>query len=349
MKLDAYPILKTILFTLENGKNLVNAINLLAESANKKKERKVYVNIQNTLKNGESFSIALKKYCECPMDVVNFISIAEDSLNFKEALKKVLRYLDVKKEFQQESSDKVSVPLIYFILATLVVIAVKFFAVPYQIERAKNYSQEIINLISAHLSLAEVLSNVLFALLIVTAGYFFTLLIALFNNSRFFQAIAKRVVLFLPVSSRIIMNFEKFIVFSILGQMLTSGVSLKKAISVALKNSDMPLFKNSFSNMLNQMKIQGELKLPLELFSEVEQNLLKGVGSNLQMGQVLLEISENSRFEALNQSKQFFRLITVSAILIMTFAVIIEFYVVVLTQLILQKGLLDLVNSGGAL
>ena len=43
-------MLKTILFTLQNGKNLSSAIELLAKTAKTKKEQKVYTTIFNDLK-----------------------------------------------------------------------------------------------------------------------------------------------------------------------------------------------------------------------------------------------------------------------------------------------------------
>ncbi len=346
MKVDAYPMLKTILFTLENGKNLPNGIRLLAQSARKKAERKAYERIEDTLQNGESFSTALQHHCVCPMDVVHFVSMAEKGLNFKEALRKVIHYLDVKQEFRQESSDKVTVPTIYFVLATLVVFVVKFFAVPYQIERSKAYSAEIMDIVGSHLLLAQLFSNLLLVGLILVAGYFFIFLIALFSNSRFWQAFAKAVALRLPFARHIVMQFEKFVTFSMLGQMLQSGIGLKQALGAAVHNSSTKLFSKSFERMLEQMRTQGQLQLPDKLFDAVEQNLLRGVGSNVQLGQSFLQIADKARFEALNESKRFFRMVTMYAIFLMAFAVFVEFYVVVLTQILLQKGLVDLAGSG---
>ena len=103
MKIDLYAMLKTLLFTLENGKNLSSAIQLLANSTKTKKERKVYMRVNEQLKDGMSFSKALEANKLGSKDVLNFIYMAEKGVSFKEALKKIIAYMEVKGEFERES------------------------------------------------------------------------------------------------------------------------------------------------------------------------------------------------------------------------------------------------------
>jgi type II secretory pathway component PulF len=248
----------------------------------------------------------------------------------------------VKDEFERESNEKITLPFIYFFLASLIVLGVKFVAVPYQLNEAKNYSKEIIKLIGNHLEIAQIMTDALFIMLSIVASYFFILLIALFAQSRLVQAIAKQIALYLPFSSKIVIYFEKFIVFNMIGEMLKSGISFKKAIESAIEATTIKRFKSAFSESLYKIKNEGKFILHSNLYDKTEKGLLTGVGSSAQTGEVMLEISERARADALFSTTKFFRLITVTSIMLMAFAVFIEFYTVVLTQILIEKGLIDL-------
>ena len=341
MKINIYTMLKTLLFTIQNGKNLSSGLKLLADTANTKQEKKIYININNDLKDGKTFSEALQKHKIGSSDVIQFVTMAEQGVNFKVALEKIIRYLETKDQFQRESSDQTSLPVIYFSISSLVVLGVKFYAVPMQLERSMEYSPEIINLISGHLHLAELLTNILFFILIIVASYFFTLMIALFSQSRTIQSISKQIALALPFSSKIVMKFEKFILFSMLGDMLQSGITFKRAINSAIKTTTISKFRNAMQITLDSIKYDGKFIFHSYLYDSVEKGLLAGVGSSKQIGSVMIEISSRAKTDAMYLSSKFFRMITLTSIFMMAFAVFIEFYTVVLTQILIQKGLID--------
>ncbi len=335
-------MLKTLLFTMQNGKNLSSGLQLLANTAEKQSEKKVYIAINNDLRDGKSFSEALSNHKIGSLDVIQFITMAEKGVDFKQALEKIIRYLEMKDKFQRESSDQTTLPVIYFSIASIVVLGVKFVAVPMQMEKASEFTPEIIKLISGHLQLAQVLTDILFILLVLVASYFFTLLIALFNQSRSIQTIAKQLALVLPITSKVVIKFEKFMLFSMLGDMLQSGISFKKAMTSALETTTVGKFRRAIQQTLDSIKYDGKFIFHSYLYDNIEKGLLTGVGSSKQIGAVMLEISSRARTDAMLLSSNFFRLITFLSIFLMAFAVFIEFYTVVLTQILIQKGLIDM-------
>lgn len=335
------------MFTMQNGKSLSSGMHLLATSAGTKKERNTYMKIHNDIKDGSTFSEALRKNRIGSLDILQFIKLAEHSVSFKAALGKIINYLEVKDEFERESNDKTTLPFIYFSLSAMIVIGVKFFAVPYQTERASEYSKEIIAIIGNHLQIAQLMSDSLFVMLIIVASYFLILLTALFSHSFITQGIAKHIGLALPFASSIIMKFEKFILFSLLGGMLQSGISFKKAVNSAIATASVTKFKKALLETLNSIKNDGKFIFHSALYDDIEKGLLLGAGSSSQIGTVMLEISSRARTDALKLSTKFFRLITVISVFMMAFAVFIEFYTVVLTQIIIQKGLIDLARGVG--
>lgn len=345
MKIDIYPMLKTLLFTLENGKNISSGMQLLSNTAKTKAERKVYTKIHNDLKEGLSFASALKKYHIGSLDVIQFITMAEKGVSFRLALEKVIHYIEIKEDFERESNDKTSLPFLYFFLAFIVVIGVKFFAVPYQIERSLEYGEEIIAIIGDHLDVAQLMTDILFISVLLIAGYFAVLLTALFSQSHFIQSVAKQLALFLPFSSKIVMKFEKFMLFSMMGEMLQSGISYKKVMESASNTTTINYFRKALKESLESIKYEGKFILHNSLFDDIEQGLLAGVGSSTQIGVVMMEISKRAKGDALALATKFFRLVVVLSILLLAFAVFIEFYTVVLTQILVQKGLIDMVKG----
>ena len=342
MKINIYAMFKTLLFTMQNGKSLSNGLDLLANTEKSKKTKKIYKKINTDIKDGKSFSQSLARHKICSLDIIQFVSMAEKGVNFKQALEKIIRYLEVKEKFQRESSDQTSLPVIYFSLAALVVLGVKFIAIPMQIEKSKNYTAEILELISGHMYLVQVMTNTLFVLLIILASYFFILLTALFSQSRNIQFISKYLALKMPFSSKIILSFEKFMLFSMLGDMLESGISYKKAMSSALKTTTVGKFQKAIQTTLDTIKNEGKFIFHSSLYDDMEKALLTGVGSTQQVGKVMLEISDRARTEAMQKSLKLFRIVTFLSIFLMAFAVFIVFFAVVLTQVLIQKGLIDM-------
>ena len=338
-------MLKTLLFTLENGKSVSSGIQLLANTAKKKSERKTYQTIYEDLKEGVSFAESLNRHRLVSLDVLQFITMGEKGMSFKSSLQKIIQYLEIKEDFHRESNDKTTLPFLYFFLAFLIVIGVKFFAVPYQVERSLEYGKEIIALVGAHLDRAQLMSDILFTSVLVIATYFIILLIALFGESPFVQNIAKQLALILPLSSRIVMKFEKFMLFSMMGEMLLSGISYKKVMESAIATATIGYYKKALKESMESIKNEGKFILHPSLFDDTEIGLLTGVGSSAQIGTVMIEISKRAKSDALILSTKFFRLIVVLSILLMAFAVFIEFYTVVLSQILVQKGLIDMVKG----
>ena len=60
MKINLYTMLKTLLFTLENGKSLSSGMQLLASTSSRKQEQKTFLKIYHELQDGSTFSQALK-------------------------------------------------------------------------------------------------------------------------------------------------------------------------------------------------------------------------------------------------------------------------------------------------
>ncbi|WP_295055958.1 type II secretion system F family protein [Sulfuricurvum sp.] len=337
MKPDLLSLLKTLHLSLENGKSLTNALTLLQNTTKNKDERTAYANITRSIQEGASFSKAVEKYVSPPPDIIQFVSMAEKGGSFVKTLKSVVNYLEIKNKFHQESNDKIALPMIYFTLTAIIIIFVRFFAVPFHLEEAKTYDPKIYTLIADHLNTAQILSNVLFGGLLLFSAYFFIVMFALFNYTGTVQGVAKRSASYLPLSSKIIGYFEKFILLSLLSEMLKNGVSLKTALQTASNSTLVPSIARQFESILSKIS-RGEKNFwIIPFFEDIEQHLLSGAGTITQLGDMLAQFADGARLNALTSASKFFRIITVMAILLLAFAVFVEFFTIVLTQVLIQQ------------
>lgn len=344
MKPDLFTLLKTLQLSLENGKSLTNALSLLQNTTKNKAERTAYANITLSIQEGASFSKSVEKYVSPSADIIQFITMAEKGGSFVKTLKSVVSYLEVKNKFYQESNDKIALPMIYFALTSMIIIFVRFFAVPFHISEAQTYDPKIYVLIAEHLEVALILSNLLFGGLLLFSAYFFIVMIALFNYSGLLQSLAKRYASYLPMSSKIIEYFEKFILLSLLSAMLKNGISLKVALKTAATSTLIPRIAKQFNGILFRVS-RGEKNFWLiPFFEDIEQHLLMGAGTVTQLGDMLEQFADNARLNALTTATKFFRIITVVAILLLAFAVFVEFFTIVLTQVLIQQ---EIINQAG--
>lgn len=341
MKPDILSLLKTLHLSLENGKSLTSALGLLQDITKNKSERHAYTQMTKAIQEGASFSQSVEKYVSPAPDVVQFISMAEKGGSFVRTLKSVVNYLEIKDRFYQESNDKIALPMIYFTLTTIVVIGIRFLAIPFHLEETANYDPKIQEVIADHLHMAQTLSDILFGLLILFAAYFFIVMIAVFNYTGVTQGFAKRYAAWLPLSSRIIEYFEKFMLLSLLSEMLKNGVSLKTSFKTAATSSLVPSVRKQFALVLERMS-KGEKNFwEIPFFEEIEQRLLSGAGNISQLGDMIGKFADRARLNALTAATGFFRVITVVSILILTYAVFVEFFTVVLTQVLIQQEFIN--------
>lgn len=341
MRPDLLTLLKTLQLSLENGKSITNALMLMQGITRDKSEQRTYAQITKAIQEGGSFSKSIEKHLSPSPDIIQFISMAEKGGSFVKTLKSVVNYLEIKNKFYQESSDKIALPLIYFTLTSVVVIGIRFFAIPFHLKEASTYDPKIQAVIADHLQTAQNLSDILFGLLVLFTIYFFIVMVALFNYTGALQGLAKRYASLFPISSKIIGYFEKFMLLSLLSEMLKNGVSLKISFKAAAYSTLIPSISKQFNTVLERLSRGEKHFWEIDFFEPIEQSLLAGAGNITQLGDMLGQFSDRSRLNALTAATSFFRIITIMAILLLAFAVFVEFFTIVLTQVLIQQEFIN--------
>lgn len=309
------------------------------------KESKTYAAIRHDVQQGVPFSRAFGRHVSAPRDIVQFIAMAEKGASFRQMLEKVLHYLEIKERFYRESGDKISIPILYFVLSSIIVVFVRFYAIPQHLQESLQYDPAIQKLIEEHLKMAQTMGDILFGLLLVSAIYFTVVLVALFSHKGFIQGMAKPLALTLPISSKLIRYFEKFMLLTLLGEMLHSGIPFRRAIQGATESTDVGEFQEGFDEILERVVRGDPYWWNVSFFEAIERQLLMGAGSMMQVGEVMVQLADYARTNALSLGSRFFRLVSVASILLMALAVFVEFFTVVLTQILIQKGMISAVDG----
>jgi hypothetical protein len=73
------------------------------------------------------------------------------------------------------------------------------------------------------------------------------------------------------------------------------------------------------------------------MFSNVQKSMFLGVSNSLQLGENLVKLGQLIKEDAYYGTVRFFRFITLFSIIMLASSVFLEFYSVVITQMIVQK------------
>lgn len=115
VKPNAATFLQTLHLTLKSGKNLSEGLKVMEGFSADPNDRTMYANVRQDVQRGISFSESFGRHVSAPKDIVQFIAMAEKGGSFRKMLEKVLHYLEMKDRFYRESSDKIALPILYFV------------------------------------------------------------------------------------------------------------------------------------------------------------------------------------------------------------------------------------------
>jgi type II secretory pathway component PulF len=331
--------------SLSSGKSITFALNLIKNQSKSKFEKKRIDKAILQIKQGERISDALHENKIFDDDITSYIKIAESSSNFLKMLNQILQFLEEKNNFLSESKEKISMPIIYFILALVTIIGVKFYAIPQQIQQISSYSDKIKALVSEHLLEAHLIANTIF---IIDILVFMILIIFLYSiyGTKYFTKSIKFISLHIPFVAKVIFLFDKFFTLLFLGNILKGGIDIKKSVNIILRYTTNIKISKYFEEIIQKMKY-GESKIFIsnKIFTNFENDLVVSATNSEQLGDTFEKISKYAKSEAYSRFTSFFRFLTFFSIFILTATVFLEFYAIVVTQLIIQSNIINSIGN----
>jgi type II secretory pathway component PulF len=310
----------------------------------KRKSKKV----MTLLKEGHSITDSFKKARFLSKELISYIAIAEKSPNMRESMKNILEYLEDRNNFLKKSKEQISLPILYFVLALITILVVKFYAIDYQLQEATKYKGIIKAQIDIHLANASMYADIIFGILMVGMFLLFSFLYSIFGKSFGLQIVAKVIVSYIPMMARVSDYFEKFFILSLLGQILKSGVTLPKSLVITKDAVSNIKIKGSIEEMIEKIKYGDKSYLvDSGLFTNIQKGLFLGVRNSKELGENFLKLGQTSKDDAYFNATKFFRFMTIFSIAMLAMTVLLEFYSVVMTQMIVQKSyMIESLGSG---
>ncbi len=245
-------------YLLSSGVQLDKAISLIIKNSRKKAVIEFWEDVLRKLKEGKSFSIALKETGEqhnFPIQsfYINIVSVGEEVGDLKGALKTLLEDLEFKGNLIKEIKSALAYPSFLFVVSILTIFFVSGFILPKfsniftpeEIEKLPSISKFTL---SFGKTLNQNLDVIMFGLV------FFIIGIVFLFSSKEIQSRLKNVIYKIPYLKNIILKVELSYVLSSLGTMLNGGVEISKAIKLSSKVTNHSTLKAILEETFNELK-----------------------------------------------------------------------------------------------
>ena len=245
-------------YLLSSGVQLDKAISLIIKNSRKKAVIEFWESVLRKLKEGKSFSIALKETGEqnnfpIPTFYVNIISVGEEVGDLKGALKTLLEDLEFKGNLIKEIKSALAYPSFLLIVSILTIFFVSGFILPKfsnifspkEIEKLPAISKFTLTFGK---TLNQNLDVIVFGFIFLVIGLVFLI------SSKEVQVRLKNLLYQVPYLKNIILKVELSYVLSSLGTMLNGGVEISKAIKLSSRVTNHNTLKAILEETFNELK-----------------------------------------------------------------------------------------------
>ncbi len=245
-------------YLLSSGVQLDKAVSLIIKNSRKKAVIEFWEDVLRKLKEGKSFSTALKETGEeknfpIPTFYINIISVGEEVGDLKGALKTLLEDLEFKGSLIKEIKSALAYPSFLLVVSILTIFFVSGFILP---KFSNIFSPDEIEKLPAiskfTLSFGKTLNQ---NLDIIVFGFIFFIIGAVFLfSSKEVQIRLKNLVYKIPYLKNIILKVELSYVLSSLGTMLNGGVEISKAIKLSSRVTNHNTLKAILEETYTELK-----------------------------------------------------------------------------------------------
>jgi general secretion pathway protein F len=245
-----------------------------------------------SLKSGKSFSASLETYPDTFRSFyVNMVRSGEASGNLARVLSDLGEYMERKKALRASVVSALTYPLILLVVATLSVFIMLGFVVPEFEALFDDMGESLPLLTRAIVALGDMVSAWGWTLLTLS------LLVAWFLRRWLAQSAGMiwrdRQALTLPLVGRVVVKYEVARFSRTLGTLLHNGVSMLKAVDIAVATVGNSLVRSSLSDLAPTIKRGGRLSLALDtrIFSPVATQMIRVGEESGNLDAMLLELA----------------------------------------------------------
>ncbi len=260
---DVVDFTRQLSIMINAGLTLVESLTILKKQATKPALIKLINDLLETIKEGGSFSQALKKYPKIFSNLyIALIKSGEASGQLDKIMLKLADNLEKEREFKSKLKGALIYPSIILIGMVVVVFIMITFVIPKLLNLYKDFNIDLP--LSTKILIAVSNFFVNFWPLIIIAIGLTIYLISSYIKSHSGKYYFDKYILKIPVIGKVISVASLVDLTRTLSILISSGVSILDALSIVIETTDNVIYQQSFKNILKKVEKGQTLGLSLE-------------------------------------------------------------------------------------
>lgn len=250
---DVVLITRQLSIMLNAGLTLLDSFTLLKKQVTKISLRKMIDDIEQSLKAGDAFSVALRKYNWLFSDLyISLVKSGEASGKLNDVLLKLAENLEKEREFKAKLKNALIYPVIIMIGMAGVIFIMMTFVLPKLLGLYKDFNVELPFTTKLLIVVSDIFANYWVIILVGVTGIAI-ILKTYFKTSKGKEFI-DRVSLSLPYLKSIIAMSNLVDSTRTLSILITSGISILDALEIVIESTTSITYQRAFKNMYKQVE-----------------------------------------------------------------------------------------------
>lgn len=253
---DFLAFIEELYYLTNSGMPIDRSIKLLQNTTKKVIYIKILKKILQELKNGDQFSVALKKALQqenIPIDTlsISFITTAEEVGTLANGLHQLFEYLSFQKKIRSDVKQALSYPIFLIGMSVVVSFLIFFLIIPkFATIFSPEEFEQLPTISYAVLSMGQYLNTHMSTILFIVFVIVSIIVLALKNITIPWMHILYKI----PQLATVILDLQLTIVYNALSTMLVGGLEVDKALLQLQKISLLPDLKELLKSTLYEIK-----------------------------------------------------------------------------------------------
>lgn len=260
---DKLFFIKNLSIMLKSGVSLTEALEIIANQFESKKNKEIIKKINSKIMNGQNLSSALSSEKNIFDDFfINIIKIGEQSGTLEENLKFLTEQIEKEYSLRQKIKGALTYPFIVFLLIIFSGTFISLFVLPHLIDFFSAFDIELPLTTKILLFIASFMKKFGYILLIFFIFIIFIFYLLLKKN--FFKKIIEKITLHLPIIKNFFIYNNLAKITRNLGILLKSGISIVSSLEIVENTTESLIYKEAIKKCLTTVKQGEQLKTGME-------------------------------------------------------------------------------------
>ncbi len=294
---DLLIFFKQLSVIIKSGVPLAEGLELLSENMTNKEFARCILIISNKLASGDDLSSAFKIYDRIFNPItIGLIEAGEAGGILPEVLERISGLLEANAKIKSEIKSSLIYPIIIFVLAITVSLALLIFIVPTFEEMFADMGASLPALTRFMLSLSRFVTSSTFVL--STPLIIFSLIYAINISYKTYRGrfLIDQLILKIPLFGKLILMGELASLCDTLCTLLRAGIPLVEGLEKCINSSGNQLIKNSLMKSINIIKNGNELSYSFSLSKVIPKLIVSMVKIGEESGELVFMLNNLALF-----------------------------------------------------